>query len=181
MREREWVLIGGSIDAAGQLRIVVRSLDPQSGRDRSTDVQAAGPAEIAWPSDVALTIAAHGDPGACHFDGKIDRPRLYAAALGPDAIRALAEPDITDPALIAAWDFSVGIPTRAIHDRSTHRLDGTLHQTPTRGMTGANWNGTTERWTEAPHSLRRHPLPFRRHVRRRLGSHAAARHPRRLA
>ncbi len=149
--EREWVLLGGSVDAAGQLRLVVRSIDPQSGRDRSTDIHAEGPAEVAWPAETALTIAAHGNPATNHFDGKIDRPRLYAASLGPDAMRALAEPDVTDPALVAAWDFSAGIPTRAIHDRSSNRLDGTLHQTPTRGMTGANWNGTTERWTEAPH------------------------------
>ena len=126
---------------------MVRSVDPQSGRDRRTDIQAPGPAEPHWPPAATLTIAAHD--AAHHFDGKVDRPRLYAAALGPDALRA--DPDITDPALIAAWDFSVDIPTRAIHDRSANRLDGVLHQTPTRGMTGANWNGTSERWTEAPH------------------------------
>ena len=156
---REWVLLGGSWDAAGQMRVMLRSLDPQAGRDRGGQAEADAPDTVVSPPATALTIAAHAtgsgaDPnGTAFFDGKIDRPRLYAAPLGLDALHALVSdlaPAPSDPALLAAWDFSIGIPTDRIRDRSAYRLDGVLRQTPTRAMTGANWDGTTERWTEAP-------------------------------
>ncbi len=157
---REWILIGGSwSEADGQIRLMIRSGDPQAGRDRSAAVTADGPRAAAWPSGAALIIAAHAlTAGASpktthHFNGKIDRPRLHASALGVDGLHQLCEalrPPPGDPALIAAWDFSVGIPTERVHDLSANRLDGVLRQMPTRGMTGANWTGDTERWTEAP-------------------------------
>ena len=148
--EREWVLLGGAWDGA-TLRLMVRSLDPQAGRDRSVEVTAAGPEAAAWPA-AALTIGGL-EGGEAGFDGKVDRPRLYGAGLGIEALHGLVaaiQPPVTDPALLAAWDFSVGIPTDRIHDRSAHQRHGVLRQTPTRGMTGANWDGSTERWTEAP-------------------------------
>ncbi|MFC7555473.1 N,N-dimethylformamidase beta subunit family domain-containing protein [Pseudoroseomonas wenyumeiae] len=52
--------------------------------------------------------------------------------------------------LLAAWDFSDGIPTDRLRDLSANRLDGVLRQMPTRAMTGANWDGSTRSWTEAP-------------------------------
>ena len=154
--EREWVMLGGALAADSTLSVFVASRETQAGRDRSGawTARAAAPA---WPADVALTLAAHAaapgpDPhGAFCFDGKIDRPRLYAAALDAPGLAALiARSSVADPALLAAWDFSDGIPTQAIRDRSAHRRDGVLRQTPTRGMTGADWDGSTERWTEVP-------------------------------
>ncbi|MBP0496145.1 N,N-dimethylformamidase beta subunit family domain-containing protein [Pararoseomonas indoligenes] len=158
--EREWVLLGGSWDpAAREVRITVRSLDPQSGRDRSATVAAPGPAALSWPADTVLTMAGHAAAAGPSprviglYDGKLDRPRLYAAPLPPDALHRLCEalrPDAGDPLLLAAWDLSEGMDTDRVRDRSANRLDGTLLQMPARAMTGANWDGSTRGWTEAP-------------------------------
>ena len=162
--EREWVLIGGSWDAAArEVGVMVRSLDPQAGRDRTTLATAPGPAGIAWPAGTALTLAGQASgPGASPrvlsmLDGKLDRPRLYAAPLAAEALHRLCEslhPDASDPLLVAAWDFSArdvldGMHTDRFRDLSANRLHGRLRQMPGRAMTGANWDGTARSWTEA--------------------------------
>lgn len=158
--EREWIFVSAAYDpAAGRMRLGLDSLDPQGGRDRSGHVEAEAPATITWPRATALVMAAHaleaGDAPrtAAHLDGKIDRPRLHAAALPAETLRAQCEslaPRPGDPALIAAWDFSIGIPGAVVQDTSANRLHGTLRQLPQRAMTGANWDGRTQQWTEAP-------------------------------
>ena len=159
--EREWVFASGVLDAkTGEIRVLQQSLDPQAGRDRSGESNAAGPKSLPWPEATALVIAAQAREGgdapltAAHFDGKIDRPRLYAGALDAAALRALCEslaPPPGDPDLLAAWDFARDIPTDHVRDLSANRLDGKLRHLPMRGMTGANWDGRTVQWTEAPH------------------------------
>jgi N,N-dimethylformamidase len=158
--EREWIFVGGMLDAAaGWIAVVQASLDPQAGRDTSGAASAEGPREFGWPGETALVIAAHAmEAGeaprtAGHFDGKIDRPRLHAGALDPAALRASVEamaPVPSHPDLIAAWDFSMGISTDRVQDVSANRLDGVLRQLPMRAVTGANWDGRTVQWTEAP-------------------------------
>jgi len=157
---REWALVGGVFDpVAGRLKLIERGLDTQAGRGGNETFEAAGPSAPDWPGEVALMIAAHAAGpgevalGAAFYDGKIDRPRLYAAALGADGLHRLCEPREpfpADPDLIGAWDFSREISSDRVLDASAHRLHGTLRQMPTRAMTGANWDGGTDRWTEAP-------------------------------
>lgn len=156
LHAREWVLIGGTWDpVASRLMVMVRSLDPQAGRDSGGIATAAGPAAITWPARTCLSIAAIAAdtvPAAACYDGKIDRPRIHAAAGSLDDLHLLCEtlkPAAGDPALIAAWDFSLNIPSSEIIDLSANRLHGTLRQMPARAMTGANWDASTDRWTEA--------------------------------
>ena len=161
LQEREWALVGGAWDAeGGSLSVMALSLDRQAGRDRSEIRKGEGPYALTWPRDVPLVMAAHakgaGDAPLCagFYDGKIDRPRLYAAPLTIDGLHRLCEaqvPGSADPVLVGAWDFSRDIPTESVRDLSAHRLHGALRQMPTRAMTGANWDGRCDRWTEAPH------------------------------
>jgi N,N-dimethylformamidase len=154
---REWVLAGASWDArSGTICVMVKSLDAQSGRKRSAVVEAKGPAAIQWPSETPMVIAAHAKDTACFaafYDGKIDRPRLYAEALTPDALHGFCEATMVatdDPRLIGAWNFSVDIPTEIVADMSENRLHGVLRQMPARAMTGANWDASSDRWTDQP-------------------------------
>jgi N,N-dimethylformamidase len=154
---REWVLAGASWNArSGTICVMVKSLDPQSGRERSAVAEAKGPTAIQWPGETPMVIAAHaGDTAsfAAFFDGKIDRPRLYADALTPDGLHRLCEAYSvapSDPQLIGAWNFSLGIPTEIVTDMSANRLHGALRQMPARAMTGANWDASSDRWTDAP-------------------------------
>ena len=92
---REWVLLGASWDArSGAISIMVKSLDPQGGRERSAIVEGRGPTSMRWPRETPLVMAAHAKGEAYYaafFDGKIDRPRLYAEALTRDALHRLCE------------------------------------------------------------------------------------------
>jgi N,N-dimethylformamidase len=63
------------------------------------------------------------------FDGKIDSPRIEG---------------------VAAWDFSLGIPTTRVHDTGPLALHGELVNMPTRGVTGWNWNGDHVDYESAP-------------------------------
>jgi N,N-dimethylformamidase len=156
MPGREWALVGGVCDpVAGKLRLIERGVDTQAGRGRDTIAEADGPKGVTWPRDLPLMIAAHEANatalGAGFYDGKIDRPRLHASALSADGLHRICEaPNASDPALIGAWDFSREIPTDKIIDLSAHRSHGVLRQMPTRAMTGANWDGSSDRWTETP-------------------------------
>ncbi|MFC7737747.1 N,N-dimethylformamidase beta subunit family domain-containing protein [Roseomonas sp. GCM10028921] len=158
--EREWIFVTAGLDAAaGRITVAQESLDPQAGRDTGGTAAAEAPRDPAWPAGTALVVAAHAlEPGtaprtAGHFDGKIDRPRLLSAAPDPARLRAIAEnltPHPADPDLIAAWDFSRGMATDTVRDLSANRLDGALRHMPMRAATGANWDGRTVQWTEAP-------------------------------
>ncbi|WBV45194.1 N,N-dimethylformamidase beta subunit family domain-containing protein [Pseudoroseomonas cervicalis] len=156
--EREWVLLGGVWDAAARrLRLVLRSLDRQGGRDRTAEYDAPGPAALPALPGVALSMAGHaagqGRGARRLLDGKIDRPRLHAGALPAEALHRLCDslhPAAADPALLGAWDFSEGMATDTVQDRSAWRRHGVLHQGPARAMTGANWDGSVRAWTEAP-------------------------------
>lgn len=155
---REWVFFAASYDAeGGRIALSATSLDLQGGRDRSSATSAQ--ATSAPPADgLPLTIGGRLAPGprtACTqpFNGKIDRPRILAGAHGPDSVRRYCEapsPDPSDPALVAAWDFARGIGTDVIHDLSANRLHGRLHQMPSRGVTGANWDASATAWPLQP-------------------------------
>jgi N,N-dimethylformamidase len=158
LMEREWVFVGATCDPdSGAVSVMQVSLDRQAGRDRTETVAAEGPREVRWAAGLPLTLAAHGKDAAGltggHFNGKLDRPRLYGGVLSADALHLLTErmvPDGGDPKLVAAWDFSIGMDTALVRDRSPNGLDATLRQMPTRAMTGANWTGRTQSCTEAP-------------------------------
>ncbi|WP_019015439.1 N,N-dimethylformamidase beta subunit family domain-containing protein [Elioraea tepidiphila] len=157
--EREWVFVGAVLDgASATLTLIQRSLDPQAGRDRSETITASGPARLPDTPSAPLLLAAtstgrDSPPTDRHLDGKLDRPRLHAVALDEAPLRALVEavvPAPGDPDLLAAWDFSRGIPTDVAEDVGPRRQHATLHQLPARAMTGANWDGRTQSWREAP-------------------------------
>jgi len=163
--QREWSLVGASFDAdTGKLSVFQHSLDEQAGRDSS----ALGAAHLStlvpgmrWAAGVPLTLAAQHAPGHDrhggtwgHFSGKIDRPRLCARVLSPDALRALCtsqRPAVGDSALVAAWDFAQHISEAVFADVGGLGLHGTLRNNPTRAVTGAHWSGQHPHWTEAAH------------------------------
>ena len=50
---------------------------------------------------------------------------------------------------LAAWDFSLDIPTSKVTDTGSHRLHGTAVNIPTRAVTGHNWTGNEMDYTHA--------------------------------
>lgn len=108
----------------------------------------------AWRSSNAqeAVIAARG-PGAQVYDGKIDSPALFHAALEPaEAAARLASPSrlASDPLLVAHWDFSQSIDDTQIIDVSPQHLHGTIYQCPARAMTGWRWHDASLDWRWRP-------------------------------
>jgi N,N-dimethylformamidase len=104
----------------------------------------------AWSTGPANGPSAWGGLGfACHFNGRIDRPRLAAGALDRAAIgRLLSAPP--DARVIGAWDFSRDIQGETIQDLGPWRRDGVTVNLPTRAVRGHNWTGAVMDWTRAP-------------------------------
>jgi len=165
LMEREWCLVGASFDAqTGEVRVFQESADRQAGRDCSSAARAVMPgcpSHIVWPPDTPLCFAAQstgisgeGPATNAHYNGKLDRPRLYARPLDAAALRALcAEVSVSrvDTDVIGEWDFSQRMSEPTLIDIGGQGLHGALRNTPMRAVTGANWTAQTHQWTEAPH------------------------------
>ena len=124
----------------------------------STEVSNSGRSICGAHYKEALTPV--GLPEQCDtYNGKIDRPRLTAAALGKHEIDALARGFKGCPAdlrrsVVGAWDFQANI-TKSIAstyviDTSPSVLNGFAINLPARGMTGYNWTADEIVYHHAP-------------------------------
>jgi N,N-dimethylformamidase len=167
-----WYSAGTSYDratgcAAIHLTPVVNSTNSALGRVAKmmppVSLQVGGPS-VDFRCDAAVIIAgfdAGRNPAGTvlvqgHYNGKIDRPRIYNRALSEVELAALAagqEPD--SQGLIARWDFANGIgdrgiPTDHVSDTSGNEAHGRCVNMPARAMTGYNWTGREEHFIHAP-------------------------------
>lgn len=144
----QWYFLAVSVDVElGRVTVWNRSVRPLPGEEPACTVSVDIGGAIST-SDAPLILAGTlGSDGrtSCHFDGKLDRPRLFAHLLDDAQASALAsDPDVTaagmDP--IAAWDFSQSIETDTIVDTSGNGHHGHLVNMPTRAVTGYNYSGS---------------------------------------
>ncbi len=167
-----WYSAGASYDGATgraivDLRPVVNSVNSLLGRvailptsethqvtvERVNFHSQARPVIAGW---AAGTAASGATIVGGHYNGKIDRPRVYGHALGAADLASLAaggEP--ASGGLIARWDFADGIgPDGILTDRVTDASGNDLHgrcvNAPARAMTGHNWSGREERFIHLP-------------------------------
>ena len=66
-----------------------------------------------------------------------------------EAIRG-RPPEEVAPSIVAAWDFSLDMPSQQILDVSPNLLHGQLVNMPARAMKGYNWSGDEQDWKHAP-------------------------------
>jgi N,N-dimethylformamidase len=81
-----------------------------------------------------------------HFNGKLERPQLWPSILADEVAAGITPP----PPPLADWDFARAVSTSTIVDVGPHALNGILFNTPGRGMTGAQWDGTQMCFQHAP-------------------------------
>ncbi|BCX18416.1 MAG: large subunit of N,N-dimethylformamidase [Geminicoccaceae bacterium] len=170
LRSRRWYHLWATFDdVTGRLFVrqeplETRGFDPETAAEATLET-AVRPAVEAAPLLMAAARAGKADgPSAwggirtCyHFNGRLERPRLAAAALDPAAVAALAadlRPAGLAELVVGAWDFSIGIPTETVHDLGPHRLHGTTVNLPTRAVPGSVWDGTVVDWTRDPSHYR---------------------------
>ena len=95
-----------------------------------------------------LIGASEADGRRVTFNGRIERPMLFARALDSGDIARAARGESL-PGLIACWDFAQQIAGTRIVDVGPRQCHGTLHNMPTRAVTGSTWSGREMCWRHA--------------------------------
>lgn len=151
-----WHVVSLSFSAKeGLLALTVSNEDDAASEDLLPENVVARVEGVACTADEILIAATRGDDGrpTKFFDGKIDRPALFEAAVPHDILRRLLA-DFTRLSrmrnLRAAWDFSRSMTTQAICDISPFQLHGRIHNAPARAMTGWLWRGQELDWKKRP-------------------------------
>ena len=156
LARRVWYAVAATLDAStGKAAVeavpVVNSFSSLVGPIAAPAATAAEGTVGAPPAGGGrFLLAARGQADGTvtsHFNGKLDRPRVYARALERSELAALGrleEPPGAAP--VAAWDFAegigpAGIPSDRVADTTPNGLDGTCVNLPARAMTGVNWVG----------------------------------------
>ena len=163
LRPRQWYFVAAAYEAELQsLRLYQRPLlnlaRDSSACEFEARVQARSPAESNAP---LLMACAHGEAfapqclvGRDPYNGKLDRPCLFASALPLQDIERLAQGEpphtVDSGALVAAWDFANNFASDQVLDTGPHQLHGAAINMPARGMTGHNWSGTEFDFRHAP-------------------------------
>jgi N,N-dimethylformamidase len=150
-----WAAIAAAIDpAAGRLVLAqhahARFQEPAT-HVVERDAAALSLAGTGAPLHFAALRPGGGYEHGGHFNGRLERPALFASALPADVLRALVEggqePEELRPA--ALWDFAREIPSQRIRDIAGG-LDGELVNRPARAVTGRLWDREVRDWREAP-------------------------------
>ena len=155
---QRWYLVAARLSAEdGRMTVTQHRLAPHSLPAAAATIIREGRAS-AVPSEIAapLTVAARpapDRPAERHFNGRLERPSLYACALSLDGMVARLDAGsgkAADDDLVAAWDFSIGISSDRMVDVSPRHLDVTLVNLPTRGVTGRLGGTDSHCWVQTP-------------------------------
>jgi N,N-dimethylformamidase len=156
LRTGGWYFVAASVDAESGRVLLVQQPIPTWPLDASHRREAftEGRIGLSAAGGPLLMAALAGENGAVggHFNGKLDRPSLFARGLSIAEIELLIHSG--SPAeiagAIAAWDFSREIASARIVDASGNGRHGTLVNLPTRAVRGANWSGEEASFTHRP-------------------------------
>jgi N,N-dimethylformamidase len=100
----------------------------------------------------AAEIDQHGHPTS-NFNGRIEAPRLLSRAWSEEQSTLLMNrevPQDLESDVVAWWDFSLGIETRLLHDRSATAAHARTQNLPNRAVPGHCWTGEAHDWRAAP-------------------------------
>lgn len=140
---RCWYQATVSIDAASKVMgLTAAMLNPTGGVRTEQSAQERLSNWCVPRPQTALLFAAEPET--------VENGRLFTRNTFNGKLEAPVLSDGPDGELIAAWDFSSGIPTDRITDRGPRELHGTLVNLPMRGATGSNWNGSVASWRQHP-------------------------------
>jgi N,N-dimethylformamidase len=150
LASHSWYFVAGTIDESGSIaRATLAGASPWMDARRSTTEQARSRNVSPTAGDDAVYIGAcqaeAGEWGSVVFNGKIEAPRLFRAALSDAQLEQLR--DGVDPATVApgslagAWDMSAALDTVSVYDRSPAAAHGVCVNTPMRAVTGHRWKG----------------------------------------
>ena len=154
LRARAWYRVFLGYDAGtGEVCVGQRAVAPAMTVDDSGTATAIAAFAGSCTGSGDLVFAARaGSPPGDHYNGKLEAPRIVAAALDPEAAFRAAEEDPAGSGadLLAAWDFSREMSSARILDTGPHAMRGETVNLPTRAMKGSGWTGEEMCWRHAP-------------------------------
>ena len=161
LRAGAWYFAAASYDAElGRVLLVQRPTPAWPLDPSNADVEQAVPPRAVGATHGPFLMAALRDGGvggapltSAHFNGKLEAPCLFGAALDHVELNALGRgepPASFRQPLVAAWDFSRDPSSTRVTDVSPAGLHGETVQTPARAMTGHAWSGQEMNYARAP-------------------------------
>jgi N,N-dimethylformamidase len=143
---RRWYDVSATLDRKGFLHVLQRPHAPLGDAGEAAATGAPQPPARSASVYLAALPPDGAAPASAYYNGKLERPALWRGARhqgGGPAHRGAS-------GLIAAWDFSIGIPTQTAADIGPLAAHARLVNLPTRAMTGSNWTGSVHDWKSAP-------------------------------
>ena len=148
--EREWYRVFCSYDWTAEVLTLGCAAHSTSVRGALIQETFPCPGVDLSPEITEVSVACLLDPEAkAFFNGKIEAPCIYNKSVD-SLMAAHTEVQTGDPAIYAAWDFSLRIESDTAVDAGPNELHGTLHNIPTRAVRGASWSGNEMCWRHAP-------------------------------
>ena len=154
LRPFEWAFVSASWNSQTGA-VAVRQVPLSSApADQATGMLEALAAQGPTPPEVELVIGGHVESSGPRggFNGKIDSPRLYRCALGPEELDRLAAgaPPAELPGLLAAWDLAANTDSDLVDNAAGPAHRGRTINHPARGVTGHNWTGDESAFFRCP-------------------------------
>ncbi|MBM3944302.1 MAG: LamG domain-containing protein [SAR202 cluster bacterium] len=157
---KEWYFVAASYESrTGNVTLTQRPVRPGPNDPSAASVSkkaaspfALSPSKGEHPLVIAASRSARGKTSG-HFNGRIDRPRVFSRTLTAaelDAISRGAGPLAYRDALVAAWDFSLDITSDTVTDTGPNRLHGRVVNMPARAIPGYNYTGRDPDWKHVP-------------------------------
>ena len=148
LQTKSWAHIWAGYDAVAS-KLILGCEDLVTGKVQTISASAL---LCPLPNALPLILAARksGALSCEHFNGRLEDAVFYdglnwAQAKPPKPRMA------PHGALLAWWDFSIGIETQSIIDVGPRGMSGRLVNIPYRGMRGSRWSGEEMNWRNAPH------------------------------
>ena len=147
---REWHSVAVAVAADGTATVdLARTAGFSAAPRRWT---ASGPVGAPGGNGLRMataTVSAIGAPEQ-PYNGKLESPRIFSAALGEADRTALHADAPVGVGLLAAWDFSKNLASRTLACTGPQGSDGFLPKGGDRGVTGHNWTGRSDSFLEVP-------------------------------
>jgi N,N-dimethylformamidase len=157
LRARRWTTVGiGLAVDTGQMTLMMKSADPHGFGNGLVEATGKGLRLEAKLAALPLSFAAHwtgqeaAPKMAGFFNGRLESPVMLArmpVEADIEAYQAGGPERIHQPA--ALWDFAHDFASSRIVERVAG-LDGQLVNLPSRGVTGSQWDGTSQKFLEKP-------------------------------
>ena len=155
LKERRWSFVAASWDAASGALCLVQetsdALSPHWKQESARQSAECGVTSTTSEADLLIAALSDGQGTDRHFNGKIDRPRVFARALSEAEVDAIRE-GAAGPAdaSVAAWDFAATPFGLSVPDAGPNGLAAAVVNNPMRAVTDHAWDASTSYYAAHP-------------------------------